>query len=799
MRNAVIDFFRNGNVKPKDTLLFYYSGHAVLDDFGDHYLAASALNPFEPDKDGFLFDELTRISNKSISQRIVIILDCCNSGAAMIGKGGDEDAANAGRKALEEKSRVLESGEGRCILAASMAYQKAFENAQKNHSLFTYYLLDGLSGQAVDNDGNITPDSLGKYAYDKIMSLPPKERPMQRPIRKRQQSGEIILASYPQSLKSKEEYRYKSSLNILNERITENIVRDAFRENRKSYPNVSIFEQKTDNPRIEKLLKLASKQGAGEGKPEFLVTFADEKDLIIVVECKADIRKHETKDRDNYKGFAVDGVLLYSSYLSREFDLISIAISGDEKNYRLSHFLQLRQQRYSEFQTNRILPFEDYIKLYKKDPVKIKLDIATLMRYSRKLHNDLRDIAKLTESEKALFVSAALMALRDESFLSSYSKKKQPVNLAKLLISTIDEIVKDAKLPEPKIQNMLHPFTFIKVHPELTKVEDRGKSVHILYDFIKDIETNVNPYVDQYPDYDILGLFFGEFLRYAGGEKKGLGIILTPRHITELFAELVDVKKDDVVFDNCCGTGGFLIAAMKKMIKDAKADNTAINKIKASQLVGIEPRSDMFALACANMILRGDGKANLYWESCFDLVNTIKKNHVCTVGFLNPPYSQKGEGLHELDFIENCLSSLQKDNLCIAIVPISCATMPSNQKHNLLRNHTLEAVMSLPLELFYPVAAVPCIMVFRAKIPHNPRKPSWFGYWRNDGFIKTKDEGRVDKFQRWETIRQRWLDNYFAKREVEGECLLEHVTSYDEWVAEAYMKTDYSQITRDDL
>ena len=91
MRDAIIDFFRNRNVKPKDTLLFYYSGHAVLDAFGDHYLAASALNPFEPDSDGFLFDELTKISNKSISQKIVIILDCCNSGAAMIGKGGDED------------------------------------------------------------------------------------------------------------------------------------------------------------------------------------------------------------------------------------------------------------------------------------------------------------------------------------------------------------------------------------------------------------------------------------------------------------------------------------------------------------------------------------------------------------------------------------------------------------------------------------------------------------------------------------------------------------------------------------
>jgi hypothetical protein len=68
MRDAIIDFFRNRNVRPRDTLLFYYSGHGVLDAYGDHYFAASALDPFEPDIEGFLFDELTKIINKSVSQ-----------------------------------------------------------------------------------------------------------------------------------------------------------------------------------------------------------------------------------------------------------------------------------------------------------------------------------------------------------------------------------------------------------------------------------------------------------------------------------------------------------------------------------------------------------------------------------------------------------------------------------------------------------------------------------------------------------------------------------------------------------
>ena len=65
---------------------------------------------------------------------------------------------NAGRKAIDEKSRILERGGGRCLLAASQAYQKAFETTQKNHSLFTYYLLEGLKGKAKEAVGAITGD-----------------------------------------------------------------------------------------------------------------------------------------------------------------------------------------------------------------------------------------------------------------------------------------------------------------------------------------------------------------------------------------------------------------------------------------------------------------------------------------------------------------------------------------------------------------------------------------------------------------------------------------------------------------
>ncbi len=241
MRPAMRDFFQDRNVKPKDTLLFYYSGHGLLDSHGDHYFATSALDPFEPDIHGIPFDDLGKMMNRSYSQKIVAVLDCCYSGDAPIGKGGDEeDAANAGRKALDEKSNMLDLGEGKCILAASQPRQKAFQIAQKDHSLFTYYLIEGLRGneESVNNNGYVTADSLGRYAYDKIMSMPPEERFLQKPIRKGHLSGDIVLAHYSHLGRIKQDY--KKLISVPDEDL------EAIKNNCKRYFSAREFKKELD-------------------------------------------------------------------------------------------------------------------------------------------------------------------------------------------------------------------------------------------------------------------------------------------------------------------------------------------------------------------------------------------------------------------------------------------------------------------------------------------------------------------------------------------------------------------------
>ncbi len=113
-----------------------------------------------------------------------------------------------------------------------------------------------------------------------------------------------------------------------NETKTVNFVRDFLRKG--NY--LKIEEQSSDNPRIQKLLKGASKKGTGSGRPDFIVT-PNEKSWIIVIECKADEKHHVSDTKDNYHDYAVDGVLLYADYLSKEYDVIAISVSGEEEKY----------------------------------------------------------------------------------------------------------------------------------------------------------------------------------------------------------------------------------------------------------------------------------------------------------------------------------------------------------------------------------------------------------------------------------------------------------------------------------
>jgi tetratricopeptide (TPR) repeat protein len=200
LRDAIYDFFDDKRNNLDDTLVFYYSGHGVPDADGEMYLASSDTEPDKPYRRGFSFEELRKRMENTIATKVVVILDCCYSGSAKISKGNEEDVAKLGRLILEQKSRKLLEGQGKYILSSSQSHQEAYALTTGEHSIFTYYLLKGLRGntESIDSEGNVTPQSLGNYVIRAIMGLPPDERPRQRPMIKTEESGNVILASYPE-------------------------------------------------------------------------------------------------------------------------------------------------------------------------------------------------------------------------------------------------------------------------------------------------------------------------------------------------------------------------------------------------------------------------------------------------------------------------------------------------------------------------------------------------------------------------------------------------------------------------
>ena len=246
----------------------------------------------------------------------------------------------------------------------------------------------------------------------------------------------------------------------------------------------------------------------------------------------------------------------------------------------------------------------------------------------------------------------------------------------------------------------------------------------------------------------------------------------------------------------------FLIAGLKRMLKLAGNNTKRKNQIKLSQLIGVELRPSMFTYACSNMMLRGDGKSNIYCGDCFQLKEEILENHEPDVAFLNPPYDVGAA--RQLEFIEHALEVVsQKNGTVVAIVQIGCCIKNEKEiievKERLLSKHRLHAVFSMPDELFNPSASVvTSILVFKANEKNEGRK-TWFGYFKNDGFVKRKHRGRIDSKGIWNSLKERMLNAYNNLEEIPGLSGKMEVVAKDEWCAEAYLKTDYNLLKKENF
>lgn len=285
-------------------------------------------------------------------------------------------------------------------------------------------------------------------------------------------------------------------------------------------------------------------------------------------------------------------------------------------------------------------------------------------------------------------------------------------------------------------------------------------------------------------EHDYLGQLYETFFRYTGGNT--IGQYFTPRHVTEFMAEICDLGKKDTVLDPACGTGGFLISAMNRVLSTSKVSRLEMVKIVRKRLIGFEDEPVTAALCVANMILRGDGSTSVYRGNCFTSPQYPRGK--ATVGLMNPPFPHRKTDKPPFEFIDRLLEGLQQRGRLAAICPVSLTVKMSKQEKNwrrrLLRNNTLDAVIGLPDELFQPFAAAnTVIIVLTCGIPHDYSRPVFFSRVENDGLRLRKGIRLPITGNKLPEV----LSAFREKREIPDVCGMCKIAEDEEWSPGAYI------------
>ncbi len=580
--------------------------------------------------------------------------------------------------------------------------------------------------------------------------------------------------------------------------------------------NISLEPQGSSIEEVHVALKTASKKGTGKvGFPEFVGAV---KDYLLVIEDKADIAKHMKLDEKGNISeetsaiidYAVNGAVFYGKHLAHHTSyrkIIAFGVSGDEKKHKITP-IYIDETEYERKlpEVESFISFNEdnideyYVREVLKERTNYEKETAEILKDASILHEDLRNYGNLLDTEKPLIVSGILLALRESEY-KNFSVQDLTGDSVKTdgqkIFDAISANLQRANVsPEAKKDKILSQFAFIKDTGKLNEIEPKLKKTPLKHfaEYLNDKIYQSIRYISSAEDY--IGRFYGEFMSYSGGDGQTLGIILTPKHITQLFCDLADLQPNDVILDPCCGTAGFLIASMHNML--AKTDNDVQKKsIKQKQLHGIEMRPNMFTIATTNMILRGDGKSNLINDDFLKQEANKLQLKQATVGMMNPPYSQgskQNPDLYEMAFVEHLLDSLTAGARCLVIVPQSSMTGKTKEeqslKENILKHHTLEGVISLNKDTFYGVGTIPCIAIFTAGEPHPAEKICKFINFENDGYRVAPHIGLVET-ESAKDKKQHLLDVWFDRMEAETKfCVKTTVEAIDEWLYSFYYFND---------
>jgi len=365
---------------------------------------------------------------------------------------------------------------------------------------------------------------------------------------------------------------------------------------------------------------------------------------------------------------------------------------------------------------------------------------------------------------RMIFTACALVAKRYGALLV----KDMDFTLMKnSILNTLSKSLEDSKKQNLKLDLLTDVYSEIKMNNTTNQ-----EAINNFIEWIVEISECVNS--DYWNGEDVMGIFFNEFNRYK--KKTERGQVFTPDHITSFMYRLIDVNQNDVILDAACGSGAFLVKSMCNMIKESGGVNAKkASTIKSIQLYGIEFDREIYALACANMLIHKDGKTNLEQldsrsqEACdwikaksFEVDKKgvfktdengrliLQKRPISKV-LMNPPFERK---YGCLTIISNVLNNVPEHTKCAFILPDKKLEKDNGAK--LLKNNRLEKIIKLPEKLFSE-GVTTSVFIFEAGVPQNNQE-IFTCYIQDDGLETVKNQGRQDIKDRWQSIEDEWIE-----------------------------------------
>jgi hypothetical protein len=565
-----------------------------------------------------------------------------------------------------------------------------------------------------------------------------------------------------------------------------------------------------------------------EAKGHYKLDIRFEKDnFSILVETK---QKFAKKDEEQLKSY----VRLEKLYKPNNNIIAILANTNDDKIKVWK--IEIGKDA-EELKDMKLKTMAEYVRYFETQNTNDKYKV---MQATYKLNETLHKNG-ISESLRSQFVGTCLLALDDKDFKYKDLTTGQIIEGIKEVIKKLLEKTTTQKTEKLKIlsKNILDSEKIQKLNSK--KLEN----------ILNDIKNDITPYINKESNkgQDLLNLFFTTFNKYVGKEDKNQAF--TPDHIVDFMCKVAEVKRNSVVLDPTCGSGAFLVQAMMQALRQCETKKER-EKVMKEQIFGVENESKAFGLSTTNMLIHGDGNSNIVYKNGFGCLDMKKSDFEINgqeakinIVLMNPTYNTAPNnipGSLQIDwvkekvredgtekeaksktdptkgfcFVNHCIKFVEKEGKLLCLLPLACAIGSNNiilrEKKKILENNTLEAVFTLPPEVFFPGASVNvCCMVFKVGIPHReknengeevPHYPTFFGYFKDDGLVKKKNIGRVDLKNRWEAIENEWLDLYKGTAGIRvkvGLSILKYVDENDEWLAEAYMETDYSNLNQSDF